>query len=770
MSTIKMIAYKVSIMLFMSLYGVPANSQDNTWVTSGPPGGSIMTIAINPLNNNIIYVGTVQKGIFKTTDGGISWRHLDSNILYMNQRVIAIHPTAPDTVYAATNGGIFKSSDAGETWRLLYPPSGHDAEYRAFIINPQNPSMLFAGGLPEWKSTDSGESWFQLNIWPRVGIDAFAVNYRNPNEMYFASGSVLYGLGVWKSDDMGETWFSIQNNIDSSRSTGTDVAIDPTDSNILYFSRNSVNSGNNKCLFKSTDGGQYWIDISPQQLTEFNIKKIAIFPHNNQIIFVCTFTDGVLKSTDGGVAWVPKNQGLDGLRTKTIVIDSISDIIYLGTYINGLYKSLDNGETWQSISENITASYCNTIAFKPDDPSPIYASATNGIFKSADIGQSWERINIGIPIQNIPGGGIIFDNLNSNNIFLTSSQTEFPDVPAGIYRSTDSGVSWEFLINGIALEIGLNDIAISCLSTGEKRLFTIGQGVYFSDDMGDSWNLCDGFSPNGPIHTVIDLAPNNPNIIAVGEGWGEWDQRIFISTDRGESWNQTTPLPSRHFPGINSLKFDPQNANHILVASDNVGLFETYDFGTSWADLTNQVPLLPQYREYPAISGIAINPNNPMNYFIQPPFQGVYQSHNAGLTWEPFNNGLDTAFAYGKIYFMPDDTTRLFVTGHAVSTIHRTLDGVDDDAPTLPAILSLSSYPNPFNAQTTISYSLAKSGPVTLTIYNILGQKVAVLFDGAQTAGEHSLVWDAQNQPSGVYFYRLQGGNFSKSSQMVLLR
>ena len=80
------------------------------------------------------------------------------------------------------------------------------------------------------------------------------------------------------------------------------------------------------------------------------------------------------------------------------------------------------------------------------------------------------------------------------------------------------------------------------------------------------------------------------------------------------------------------------------------------------------------------------------------------------------------------------------------------------------------SYPNPFNAQTTISYSLPESGPVTLTIYNLLGQKVATLFDGIQTAGEHKVVWDAQKQPSGVYFAKLVAEQHKSTFQMVLLK
>ena len=97
--------------------------------------------------------------------------------------------------------------------------------------------------------------------------------------------------------------------------------------------------------------------------------------------------------------------------------------------------------------------------------------------------------------------------------------------------------------------------------------------------------------------------------------------------------------------------------------------------------------------------------------------------------------------------------------------------GSGGDLSLTPNTFSLrQNYPNPFNAQTTISYSLSEPGPVTLTIYNLLGQKVATLFDGVQTAGEHRLVWDASDMTSGLYFSRLENGGSGSTAQMILLR
>jgi hypothetical protein len=80
------------------------------------------------------------------------------------------------------------------------------------------------------------------------------------------------------------------------------------------------------------------------------------------------------------------------------------------------------------------------------------------------------------------------------------------------------------------------------------------------------------------------------------------------------------------------------------------------------------------------------------------------------------------------------------------------------------------NYPNPFNSNTTIQYTVAVSGPVQLTIYNVLGQGVAMLVDEYQEAGTYRVIWDAREYASGVYFCRFKAGDFVKTKKMVLLK
>ncbi len=310
---------------------------------------TVKAIAIHPLDTDIIYAGTIEKGIFKTLKIGTGWVQIWPEYSCPSLRILAVHPAGPDTIYAATVNGLFKSVNNGIDWELMRLPSHDKNEYRAFAVNPRYPDLLFAGGpFDRWKSSDGGNTWEQLNIFPPVGIDAFAVDPKNPERMYFVSGSVSAGLGIWKSQDFGETWTVIQNNIDSA-GFGEDIAIDPENTDILYFALNDPEDSTSRCFWKSYDGGENWKNITPPGLTAAGILRIRIFPIDHNTIFICTEEDGVLKSGDGGNSWNSANEGIGNLRPATMEIDPLQGTIYLGTYHGGIFKSTDTGNTWRAI-------------------------------------------------------------------------------------------------------------------------------------------------------------------------------------------------------------------------------------------------------------------------------------------------------------------------------------------------------------------------------------------------------------------------------------
>jgi hypothetical protein len=98
------------------------------------------------------------------------------------------------------------------------------------------------------------------------------------------------------------------------------------------------------------------------------------------------------------------------------------------------------------------------------------------------------------------------------------------------------------------------------------------------------------------------------------------------------------------------------------------------------------------------------------------------------------------------------------------------LEGVSQEEAQLPGKMNLAAYPNPFNAATLFNYNMPESGPVTLAIYDLLGRKVAALYDGLQSLGPHRQAWDAGDFPSGIYFGRLQVGGKAQNIKVTLVR
>ncbi len=772
----------LKIVLFLLFVGF-ANfclAGENIWTTDGPEGASVKTIAIDPLDNNIIYIGTIQNGVYRSTDSGESWTHevISANLPSTTMRKIVIHPFGPDTLYASTAAGIFKSTDSGISWIDISPPGRGNQEFRALVLDPIQPNIIITGGVwDRWKSTDSGQNWQTFSIdppWPGGPdheIDGLAINPASPNILYLITCDAQYGRGIYKSTDEGDTWFSIHNNSDSS-GIGRDVEIDPINTNTIYYARyDAFRESGGRFLSKSIDGGATWFDISPHGLNIWGVYSICISPMDNNTIYIGTNEDGIFRSTDGGQNWYALNDSLTCLRVFSVEVAPLSGIVFLGLQLDGIYKSIDGGVFWRKISQNIIATNFFDLAFTPATAPGVFAVGQIGCYFQQAEGERWQYINTGIPNGNLPSS-IEADKLDSSCLYISSYSYFYPpSSPNGLFFSTDNGLSWSFKNNGLPEDQAFIDVAISSFDDGTKRVF-MGSNfnlpsadIYYSDDLGESWNKCEGGLPD-QTYWLIDVAPSNPDVILAADD----NNQLFLSADRGNSWNETTSLPNIEGDNVEDIEFDPSDFTIIYASCSMGGLFKSSDMGQSWANITNNIPLYPSF---PCIYGPAINPYNTQNMFVFANHTGVYQTHDGGSHWESFNAGLDTSMSSGKIFFGSTDTTRLYVTSPARSvwSIHRTAEGAADDEPGFPHNFYLSpAYPNPFNAQTTISYALPKAGHVSLTVYNVMGQKVATLADGFQQAGEHRIIWDATDTPSGVYFYRLKAGEMSRTEKCILLK
>jgi len=755
----------VLIFLVLIMPGI-LYADENAWTTNGPYGGSVLTIAIHPFDNQIIYIGTVQNGIYKTTDGGESWNHLGNGHQFSCMRDISIHPFGPDTIFAATTDGIFKSTNGGDDWAFIYTPEYPQNEIISILIHPEQPELIFAGGpVNEWKSIDGGSTWERLPVPRNTGIEDISIDPGNPDILYFVSNSMASGNGIWKSEDRGQTLFSIQNNIDSS-GYGKDIEVDYENGNILYLAVSSVFDTLGACLYKSENGGDSWFDISPDELTLPYIFKVVIYPSEQNTVFLCTSDDGVFRSHDGGDTWQSVNSGLNIWQIPTMEIDLDNYIIYLGTFYDGIYKSITNGENWQKISSNISSSPCKNIDACSINPGKAYVTMNSGLFRTSDLGESWERVEVGIHPFNAPTA-IFIDKLDPYNLFMTSGpQTLFPINAAGFHRSEDDGASWTFFNDGLPEYNFYVDINIAYQNQEARKIFLASrQGVYYSEDNGESWLLCNNGLPQNRYYRVIDICPSSQNVIASGNNENE----VFLSIDCGVSWVQLADLPYQPYSRIMDIEFNPNNPNEIYVSSYKNGIYKTDDGGFTWENINANLPVGSGYI---LISSILINRYNTNNIFVGLNGFGIFQTFNGGISWESLNAGLDTTCRVDMLKFAHDDTTELFLStlDRSVWTITRTQTGIADKGDILPSETSLSNYPNPFNASTNIKFSLPNSADVKIDIYDILGRRVSTIVNEHLFAGYHSVIWNPVDLSSGAYFYKIEAGEYEISKKMILLR
>jgi hypothetical protein len=240
---------------------------------------------------------------------------------------------------------------------------------------------------------------------------------------------------------------------------------------------------------------------------------------------------------------------------------------------------------------------------------------------------------------------------------------------------------------------------------------------------------------------------------------------IYRSTENGDSWDKkNSGLLS---PNIISIVTGPGGElyagtqTNVYTGQSGAGVFRSTDNGESWQQATSGLPT-------DEISHLAVNS---IGYvFAATSRQGVYSSTDKGNSWEPVGPGLEenstvSAFAFNNSGYV------FAAAGGIVYRSVQPVTYVQYTSETFPSSYVLrQNYPNPFNPSTTIEFALPKSAYVTLRVYDLLGRQVGELVNEKLEPGMYKTQWNASGLASGVYFYRLQAGEFTETKKLLLLR
>ena len=313
---------------------------------------NVSAFALDPLKKDVWYVGTEgggaihdsknTSGMYKSTDQGNSWKQINTGLSNLNVLDIAIDPSTPATLYAASND-LEKSTDGGHSWN--YGKKSNKHFLNNVTLDPRSPNILYTCPSKYTDSTDGGALYKNVNSgeeykWEELGGGCSGKVFIviEPNSKTFYSGGK-------KSTDEGKTWQTIWNS-----SFGT------LDSLTLQGSTLYVQTEDDK-LYKSANVGSTWTLLKYGKHNKFDIvskiyhkrflRILVEDPNNSNIIYIGT-SKGVIKSTDGGDSW--ESAGLGDKEIKSLAIDD--DTLYAGTNKDGVFKSTesaDGSRDWQAM-------------------------------------------------------------------------------------------------------------------------------------------------------------------------------------------------------------------------------------------------------------------------------------------------------------------------------------------------------------------------------------------------------------------------------------
>jgi len=667
------------------------------WVqTSGPEGGNVKDIK---QANGYIFAACNSGGVFRSSNNGTSWMSKSDGI-YIYSRYIETIAFCNGITYAGGDH-LWKSANNGDNWTL-------DTGVTFYVESMSSiGTKVLAGTISGlYISSNNGVTWNESNS----GLDnRYLLTLKvNSNKIYAGTR----GGGVYVSNDSGSSWISINGNLPDLFINDIEVL-----NGNLYVATGSAK------IYKSTNNGLTWF-FSGNGIINLAVISLAI--HNN-ILFAGTHMGGIFRSTNEGASWETVNNGLQ-VEAISNALESINNVLFTGMSGDGIYRSADNGNGWIISNTGLVASDITAIA---KCSAGILAAATRRVYLSTDDGNTWQLRSSGL-------SGIYLSALlvSNNDIYAGSSGYH------GMYLSTNNGLSWSNINNGLP-----SFVSINCLASKGNYVFAgTYNGVFYTTNRGEQWYGINSGINDSSIYSLLSTSSE----VFLGNPAG-----VFKSTNNGTNWiNSSSGLPQ--WPNVTSLCYN----NGIIFAATYYGVYISTNNGLSWIHRTTN----------PDLRKIISSGNNLLGSSYP---SGIYYSPDNSLNWYPYGTGFTST---AECLFAADSTVFAGSFDRGVFKTPKNIIGIKNINSEVPQKFMLyQNYPNPFNPVTKIKFSLPNSSEggaqaVKLFIYDLLGKEVKTLLNEKLHPGIYETEWDGTDYPSGVYFYVLKTWKYSVTKKMILLK
>ncbi len=650
---------------------------DAEWTTQGPgdAGGRINAIAVNPNNDDIIYAGYSGGGIFKTIDGGTTWNPIFDDQPYLAIGDITLDPVDPNIVYVGTGDpnvtgypfigdGIYKSLDGGNTWN--HKGLTDQRIVSKVIVDPANSDIVYASclGLPFernddrglYKSTDGGNTWNQiLFVSNQAGIVDFLVNPSNSQILYAASWdrirnnteSIVAGPNakVFKSTDGGNNWENLTNGLPSGDQGRIGLAMSATNPNVVfavYVGENSQLQG----IYRSSDAGVSWTAIPTNSGTGLSgnalggfgwyFGQLRVDPSNDNRLYLLGVNVWFTASLGNSWSRITPLTGPNAPHVDNHDLVFNSGDVYLATD-GGMYKRNSGGSTWVDI-ENIPATQFYRTGYNPHQIDNYYGGAQDNGTLGGNAGNinDWDYILGGDGFQvsfHPTNPDIMYAETQNGNIFMK------PDANSGLINAT----------NGIIPGDRRNwDMQYIISSHNPNVLYTGTYRIYKSEEDGlPIWSsisddLTDSIIYGSNFHTITTLSesPIDADILYAGTT----DGNVWRTLDGGITWDSLhSNLPNRY---VTSVFASPDSVNHVFVTHSGYKYNDFFphihystDNGDTWQDISGDLPSL-------AINNIFVLPEHGNQVIFVATDGGVFGTLDGGASWMR----LGANFPYVPVY------------------------------------------------------------------------------------------------------------------------
>lgn len=609
---------------------------------------SIGCITMDPNNFNIIWVGTGENnnqrsvgygdGIYKSLDGGASWKHMGlKNSEHIG--MITVDPRDSNVVYVAAYGplwsaggdrGLYKSTDGGETWTPILTISEHTGINEAHL-DPRNPDIIYAAahqrrrhvftlidGGPEsglYKSVDAGKTWEKINKGlpsgdkGRIGL---AVSPADPDYIYAIVEAKTGQGGFFRSLNGGASWEK-RSSYSSSGNYYQEIICDPKDKNRVY----SMDT----FLQVTDDGGKTWTALGDRS-KHWDSHALWINPRNPRY-YLNGNDGGVYESFDRGDTWkYMPNLPVTQFYKIAVDYDEPFYNVYGGTQDN---YSLGGPSRTTSAHGIVNADWYTTQGgdgfesqVDPENPNIVYAQSQYGNLIRFDK-KSGEKM--GIQPKPRKGENEYRWNWDAPLLISPHSQTRLYFAANKLFRSDDRGNTWKVISPDLTRQIDRNKLEV----------------------MGRIWPM-DAVAKNAstsPYGTIValDESPVQEDMVYVGTD----DGRIQVTEDGGKNWRKIDKfpgVPERTY--VNDIIASHHDRNTVYAAFNNHknGDFKPYvlkssDAGKTWTSLASDLP------ERGSVYALAEDHINKNLLFAGTEF-GVFASLDGGMSWKQLKNGLPT--------------------------------------------------------------------------------------------------------------------------------